>query len=167
MATVFHQHRISWKEMMSRVCETPVRLCLGHGVWQSCRPWPGPSWSLWGCHCGSVLKGALFSLSIETLWHDTVERAICCHPLIPHCLYPLGEGASSKLLATGVGGDCQPWSFASQVSACPQPQGQDAQCQDLQCTSIKSLDFSQQHMGEFGPARETQASRSAVRETKV
>ena len=54
---------------------------------------------------GSILKGALFSLSIETLWLEWVERAICCHPLIPHCPYPLEEGASSKLFATGVGGD--------------------------------------------------------------
>ena len=54
---------------------------------------------------GNILKRALFSLSIETLWLESVERAICCHPLIPHCLYPLGEGASSKLFATGVGGD--------------------------------------------------------------
>lgn len=38
-----------------------------------------------------VLKEALFPISMEKLSLESVEWSICCHPLTPHCHYPLGK----------------------------------------------------------------------------
>ena len=81
MATVFHQHRISWKEYVSmeRVCQGYVRhLCI-YAVGVACGEAVNPGLGLLilcgVATVGRVLKGALFSIFIEKLWLESVDWA--------------------------------------------------------------------------------------------